>query len=120
MAAQRMRILDLVDPAHPRDVGAYTLRYVHDGFVRNDISRHPSSARTGDRRPATRHTRRVSFTVYVSPTRTTPTNRDGTILFTTDETTRGHLRIWDVIDPRDVPGGGVVGAPRHRFNVIAR
>src|SRR5262249_5377585 len=106
-----MRILTLANPARPADVGAYTVRYVHDGFVRGD-TRYFCSIGQGliiadltDKAHVTEMSLR-NYTPPMSYTHNAWTSRAGTILYTTDETAAGKLRVWDVVDPRSPIQGG--------------
>jgi len=120
-----MRILNLDDPAAPRDVGAYTTRYVHDSYVHQDtgylciIGQGLAIVDLSDRaRPSEQ-----SFAEYKGAgTHNAALARDGRTLFTTDETLGGHLRIWGVSNPRDPVQGGEWSAHETSsiHNVIVR
>jgi choice-of-anchor B domain-containing protein len=101
--AAGMRILDLADPEHPVDVGAWTARYVHDSYVRGSLaylatisSGGFSIVNVGDKS----NPYEVSFTPYSgAAAHNCWLNDDGRYLLTTDETSGGHLRVWDVANP---------------------
>lgn len=99
-----MRILSLADPLHPHDVGSYATRYVHDGYVRGDIG-YLCNIGLGlvvaDLRNKARPMERRFLQYPGAFTHNAWTSRDGTVLYTTDETIGGHLRVWDVFDPAD-------------------
>lgn len=98
-----MRILDLSNPARPRDVGAYTGRYVHDMYERgnraylaNILDGGFTILEVSDKA----HPYELSFTPYVgAATHNCGLTKDSRHLLTTDETDGGHLRIWDVTNP---------------------
>jgi choice-of-anchor B domain-containing protein len=123
--ASGMRILDLADPEHPVEVGVFTGRYVHDGYVRQNIGylcaigSGLSIVDLSDKQ----HPTEISFTTYLGAyTHNAWTTTDGTILYTTDETASGHLRIWDVTNPYEpYQGGEWSGHPTTSIhNVVVR
>lgn len=98
-----LRILDLADPVHPVEVGVWDTRYTHDSFVRGDIlytcninSGGFTSVDVSDKA----HPQELAFTQYNGPTHNAWSTEDGNFLLTTDEVDGGHLRIWDVANPR--------------------
>jgi choice-of-anchor B domain-containing protein len=97
------RVLDLADPERPRDVSGWSPMYVHDCYVRGDLAYLATIGSGGfaildiaDRaRP-----RLLSFTPYDgAAAHNCWTTQDGRYLLTTDETTGGHLRVWNVENP---------------------
>ncbi len=97
-----MRILSLADPVHPVDVGAYTQRYVHDCYVRGNIG-YLCCIGVGlaivdltDKA----HPHELSFSTYLTAaTHNAALSPDGRLLYTTDETPGGRVRIWDIVQP---------------------
>jgi hypothetical protein len=101
--ASGMRILDLSNPISPIDVGAYTARYVHDAYVHGDtgylciIGAGLSTVDLTNRAQP----QELAFVAYPGAgTHNAALARDGRTLYTTDEQVAGHLRVWDVADPR--------------------
>lgn len=98
------RVLDLSDPIHPRDVGGYSTRYVHDCYVRDNLAYLCNISSYGFTildisDPA--HPSQLSFTQYFgASTHNAWGTKDGKFLLTTDEVSGGHLRIWNVENPR--------------------
>ncbi len=93
----------LADPWHPTFAGAYTQRYVHDVYVRNDTA---YSAEISDGLLTV-----IDWTVPLSPvvlsttdylnsfTHNTWLNDGGDVCFTTDELPGAFVYAWDVSDP---------------------
>ena len=101
-----LRILDLADPAHPRDVGGWNARYTHDCYVRGDRAYLANINNGGftildisnKAQPV-----EIGFTGYDgAATHNCWSDKSGDYLYTTDETASGHLRVWDVRNPRAV------------------
>ncbi|MEM6264120.1 MAG: choice-of-anchor B family protein [Bacteroidota bacterium] len=105
--AAGMDIFSLLnDPYNPEFVGAYTDRYVHDVYIRDDIA---YCAEINDgllslvnvSNPAS--PRVISSHTYInSLTHNTWTNDAGDVCFTTDELAAAYIYAWDVSDPSDI------------------
>ena len=94
-----MRILDLANPMQPVDVGTYGDAYFHDVYVRNNIAYGAALGGgimildVNDKR----NPRRRSVTGYPGAfTHNTWLTDDSRYLLSTDETSAGHIRIWDL------------------------
>ncbi len=100
-------ILDISNPLAPTQIGDYSDRYLHDGYVKDGIlygakiyndAPHGSGLYILDvTNPASIDT----VTIVTWPNAVCHnvwTNEDATIAVTTDETQGGHLRIWDITD----------------------
>lgn len=102
-----MAMFDIAtDPEKPVFLGAYTLRYVHDVYVRDDIA---YTAEISDRRLGI-----VDVSDKLRPeligqqpyqgafTHNTWLNESGDVCFTTDEYGGAFLRSWDVSNPAKI------------------
>lgn len=94
------------DPENPVFVGAYTLRYVHDVFVRNNIA---YTAEISDRRLGIVDVSKKSEPELLGQmayqgafTHNTWLNDAGDVCFTTDEYGGAFIRAWDVSDPNKI------------------
>jgi choice-of-anchor B domain-containing protein len=98
--ASGMRILDLSNPTRPRDVGAYTRRYVHDMYERDNrayLANIQDGGFTILDVSDKAHPFELSFTPYLgASTHNCWLTNDSRHLLTTDEVDGGHLRIWDL------------------------
>ena len=99
-AAAGMRILSLADPSNPVSVGVYTLRYVHDVYVRDRIG-YAAEINNGlvSIINLTNRSAPVVISSVPSPkgaTHNTWLTDDGRYLAVTDETSGGFLTIYDV------------------------
>ena len=99
-AAAGMRILSLADPSNPVSVGVYTLRYVHDIYVRNRIG-YAAEINNGLVTILDLANRSAPVVVASVPspkgaTHNTWLTDDGRYLAVTDETSGGFLTIYDV------------------------
>ncbi len=110
-----MRILDLKDPLNPVDAGAYTTRYVHDVFVRDNIG-YLSTIRAGrvtvvdllDKSSPTE----IASIPSGAGTHNAWLTENGEYLLTTHEVQDGKIRFWDVRDLQDpVSVGSWIAAP---------
>lgn len=98
-----IHILDLADPEHPREVGGWHGRYVHDCYVRGNRAYLANINNGGftildltDKSDPVE----ISFTPYAGgATHNCWLNDDGNYLFTTDEVAGGRLRVWNVQNP---------------------
>jgi len=99
-----IHILDLADPEHPREVGGWHTRYVHDCYVRGNrafLANINAGGFTILDLTDKSQPQELSFTAYSgAATHNCWLNDDGHYLFTTDETGGGHLRVWNVQNPR--------------------
>ncbi|MEL6255721.1 MAG: choice-of-anchor B family protein [Bacteroidota bacterium] len=91
------------DPWNPVFRGAYTLRYVHDVYVRNNIA---YAAEISDRRLSIVDVsdktipQLIGQTAYQGAfTHNTWLNDASDVVFTTDEYAGAYVRAWDVSDP---------------------
>jgi len=101
-----LRILDLADPVNPVLIGNYGDLYVHDAYVRGDTA-YCACISSGKlvlldvSNPADIDT--VGITSYPgAATHAAWPTEDGDYVLTCDETSGGHLRVWDVTDPTDM------------------
>lgn len=95
-----MRILSLADPVNPVDVGVYTLRYVHDIYVRDQIG-YAAEINDGlvtilDLSDRASPAVVSSFPSPLGVTHNTWLTDDGRYLGVSDETSGGFLTIYDV------------------------
>jgi len=99
-----LRILDLANPELPVDVGGWNVRYTHDCYVRGDrayLANINSGGFTILDVSDKSAPQELGFTSYGgAATHNCWTTDDGEYLLTTDETGGGHLRVWDVRNPR--------------------
>ena len=97
-----VRIVSIVDPVNPVEIGSWTVRYVHDAFVDGEFA-YFSEVFSGFHEifDATDPTNLVFQSRFFTPdnfTHNSYPNADRTLLGTTDERTAGHLTVYDITD----------------------
>jgi len=96
-----MHILDLSNPAQPVEVGGWDGEYLHDVYVRGDYAYgcgiYSSTMFIIDISDKTNPSTVTSWS-YSGAAHACWLSEDGNYLITSDETSGGHIRIWDVSD----------------------
>lgn len=119
--ARDMRILDLSTPTSPIEVGGYAhpntsigFREAHDAYARNDTA-WVSYLDAGFAILDVSNKAAPSPIALVSYPQSTNHNiwvgNDGQVVYTTDERSGGHLRVWDTQDSRDIRQVAAYQAP---------
>ncbi len=98
------RVLDLAaDPVNPPEIGSFTERYVHDAYVAGGLAQ-LSEINNGQHEVA--DSSDVSNIQTLSRWNTPGNaahngwaNQSNTIVATTDETSTGHIAVYDITDP---------------------
>ncbi|MCB9232598.1 MAG: choice-of-anchor B family protein [Bacteroidia bacterium] len=94
------------DPWHPTKVGAFTSRYVHDVYVRNNTA-YAAEINNGlleiiDVTNPALPIVKGSKSYVNSFTHNTWLNDAGTVCFTTDELAQAYIYAWDVTNPSNI------------------
>ena len=96
-----MHILDLSNPAQPEEVGGWNGEYLHDVYVRGDYAYgcgiYSSTMYIIDISDKTNPFTVTSWS-YSGAAHACWLSEDGNYLITADETSGGHIKIWDVSD----------------------
>ncbi len=101
-----MNILNLVNPVSPVEAGVYSVRYVHDSYVRNNVA-YTSELSNGfsivDVSDKSNSRVLVNKRYMGAYTHNAWLTDDGSYLLTTDEILRGgRLRVWDIRNLGDI------------------
>ena len=96
-----MEILDLADPAVPVRVGGWSTEYLHDVYVRDNYAYgcgiYSSTMYIIDISDKENPVTETSWT-YPGAAHACWLSEDGDFLITGDETSGGHVKIWDIRD----------------------
>ncbi len=96
-----MRILNLAaNPSNPTDIGSYNPYYIHDLYVRNNVAYAGAIGAGALKILNVTNAAAVSQIASVAypggATHNAWPSEDGAHCFTTDETSGGHIRVWDI------------------------
>jgi len=100
-SGSNMHILDLSNPAQPVEVGSWNGEYLHDVYVRGDYA-YGSGIYSSTMYIIDISDKTNPFTVtswsYPGAAHACWLTEDGNFLITADESSGGHIKIWDVSD----------------------